>query len=479
MMTKFVGIVLFVYLISVCAFAQNTSVEEKRTYLGKGDSFLGVQFRKDGTVFYQDKVLMGCNTMGEADSLEVSTPTPKRGLSLVKCTYENSAYVIDTINKVVLSKDIIGMNEFLGHFISWSPDEKYLIAVRGGEGICITFVIYNLDTFRSRDLPLKDCGGKSNTNDFEEKNFLWLNNTTFRVQMDIHCNPYDDDSRIDCPREKVLRSYNAQINVSNMAVTYGGFGSKQGIQSKASINKNATRPVSTVEEKITSVATLEFSKASVWSPRGKGVGFYGTWEKIHRKCEGGGGFSAWRNSAKKVGIKQETPESKFINCIAAELKKAGASPSAIEFSKQLKGEFYMVEFQEFGRVDVAFITAPLVNDPNVSEWVFVNGEPQIMHLYDKIEKVDISRDKLFPKIKRQFPNAEIWPMHAFDRAVNLPLGGQRFIFSFLMLNGCRACDLAGWAIIAFDFHNSGKFVEAKLLNLEEFTESADKKIRYH
>jgi hypothetical protein len=473
MMTKILALLFAVYLFSGSIFAQKTYPDEKRTYLKGGESFLGIQFRKEGTVFYEDRLLMGCSDMGDSGTVEVSTPTPKRGLSLVKCTYEDSAYIIDTINKAVLSKDIIAKNEALGHFISWSPDEKYLVAVRGGEGICVTFVIYDLKTFRSRELRVKDCGGKSDTNDFEERNFIWINNTSFRVQMDIHCNPYDDDSTNDCQRDKILRSYNAQLNIVTLAVTYGNPGTPPGTQTKAGTNKNSGRPASViVKGKVPSVAAWEFSAANVWKPEESEESF-GPWEKIHEKCPGGGGFGAWSSTSKKLGIKQRNAETKFTNCISAGMKKAGASPAAIAFTKYTGGEVYMYEFTEMGKVDLAVITAPLINDPNVSDSVLVNGTPRIFHPYENIGKIDISRDPLFPTIQRKYPDVEIWPMHGFEKMEALPSGGQRFIFDFLLLNGCRACEIAGSAFVAFDFNETGKFIGTKLIRLEEYVEQAD------
>ena len=47
----------------------------------------------------------------------------------------------------------------------------------------------------------------------------------------------------------------------------------------------------------------------------------------------------------------------------------------------------------------------------------------------------------------------------------LPGGGQRFIFSFVLLNGCHACEVAGYARVAFDFSPAGKFLGTKLLRL--------------
>ena len=67
---------------------------------------------------------------------------------------------------------------------------------------------------------------------------------------------------------------------------------------------------------------------------------------------------------------------------------------------------------------------------------------------------------------KRFPSLLLWEGGAELITMRyLPTGGQRFVFSFKLLNGCHACVIAGYAHIDFDFDASGNFSGTKLLRL--------------
>lgn len=215
-------------------------------------------------------------------------------------------------------------------------------------------------------------------------------------------------------------------------------------------------------------AVTELSAKNVWNLKDETV-----WRVIHEKCGGGGDFEAWRISAKKLNIRQQRAKTKFVNCVALRMQKAGAPAQAIAFTKEMNGEVYMSSFREMGKVDLASIDTPLWNDPQVSEAVLVNGTTRVMYLWDKVENIDITKDPFYPTLARQFPEVTMFPLHGCDSMKKLPGGGQRFICGFVLFNGCRACDIAGSANFAFDFDATGKFLKARLVNLEKFVEKSE------
>ena len=184
----------------------------------------------------------------------------------------------------------------------------------------------------------------------------------------------------------------------------------------------------------------EVDANALWNPRD------GTWEAISSKCS--------RGKSKL-----------FVSCIALNMRQKGASQQAVEFTKSMKGEVYLSSFREMGKVDLAEITAPLLNDPIVTTFILVNGSTNILDLWRKVEGIDITRDRNYANFVRRFPNVELWPMYGFDRMQKLSGGGQRFIFDFTLLNGCRGCEVAGSAKIAFDFDASGLFFRTSLIGL--------------
>jgi hypothetical protein len=186
----------------------------------------------------------------------------------------------------------------------------------------------------------------------------------------------------------------------------------------------------------------EISETAVWSPR------EGLWEEIQEAC----------------GANSSSVEMK---CVGTRMKKAGASLDAIEFTKRLKGEAYLSAFQESGKVDVGSITYPILNDPNSTAAVLLNGKPLVFRIWEHVQNLDLKRAKEFPGKSRQFPKLELFPMSSVENVESLQGGGQRFTMSFLLLNGCRGCDIAGKADIALEFNRDGGFLRAVLLRLRD------------
>lgn len=206
---------------------------------------------------------------------------------------------------------------------------------------------------------------------------------------------------------------------------------------------------------------VEYNWKNVWRPHE-----WELWRSIHEKCGTGAGFGAWRSSAAKIGIPKSRATVVFTNCAAASLSRAGASADAAKFVRQMSGEVYMGSFREMGKIDLATTVAPLWNDPNVEDFILVNGTPRIVYLWTNVAKIDITRDPLYDSLRRRFPEITMWPIHGFEEMRQMADGGQRFVFNFSLLNGCRACEIAGNAEIAFDFNRTGKFLGTSLLQLK-------------
>ena len=56
-------------------------------------------------------------------------------------------------------------------------------------------------------------------------------------------------------------------------------------------------------------------------------------------------------------------------------------------------------------------------------------------------------------------------MAEYREAQALPNGGQGFVFAYPLLNGCRACEQAGVALIALEFGPDKRYQGARLLKL--------------
>lgn len=153
-------------------------------------------------------------------------------------------------------------------------------------------------------------------------------------------------------------------------------------------------------------------------------------------------------------------------CTLAEMRAAGASAAAVKATEALGGDSYVVEFRESGRVDVATVSAFLYNSPELArQEILVNGTPDVVKPLDHVADVDIRRDPAYSAIATRFPRATLWTLYTLKASEGVADGGQRFVFEFVLLDGCKACGIAGHARVAFDFDGSGRYVGAKLLGL--------------
>jgi len=160
-------------------------------------------------------------------------------------------------------------------------------------------------------------------------------------------------------------------------------------------------------------------------------------------------------------------EIKRIKCITSKMADTGASPEAIRFVELSQGEEYLSEFRELGAVDLAALSMFSYNSPELEHLeVLVNDQSTIFDLIEQSLNVDIRKHPLYPKLAKKYPKADLSTLFFFEEAQKLPKNGQRFVFHYTLLNGCRACGPAGSAKIAYDFDINGRFQGAELLELK-------------
>lgn len=166
-------------------------------------------------------------------------------------------------------------------------------------------------------------------------------------------------------------------------------------------------------------------------------------------------------------MQEECRGPSLTECVVSIMRQAGASAQAIKFTRMIEGDGYMDSFREMGKVDLATAFFPFRANTNGATFL-VNGSPSLISLeeLDRWGKIDIQTDPLYPAIARRFPEVMLWGGQPdFVSMQRLPSGGQRFVFAYVLLNGCHACDIAGYAQVGFDFDVKGNLSGAKLLRL--------------
>jgi hypothetical protein len=153
------------------------------------------------------------------------------------------------------------------------------------------------------------------------------------------------------------------------------------------------------------------------------------------------------------------------DCVARFMREHGASREAVAFAQSVPEGGYLDSFEEHGAVDVATVFYPFkANDNGVS--VLLNGVPRMIPVDERVDRIDLKRDPAFAALKRRFPNLMLWPGSSrFVRTELAADDGLRFVFSYVLLNGCHACDLGGHAEIAFDFDGRRRLTGTHLVRI--------------
>jgi hypothetical protein len=166
----------------------------------------------------------------------------------------------------------------------------------------------------------------------------------------------------------------------------------------------------------------------------------------------------------------ETHADKLQVCFAAEMKKAGASPAAVEFSKQLGEPGFVRDFRAAGPVDIAYVFYPYRANENQS-WVIVNGTPPAIDA-DNSKLVTIAARALknnatYTGLAKSHPELSPWPGDRYSTEIpDVEMGangGVHIIVNYRLREKCHSCAVLGHAWYSFEFDAKGIFAGARLM----------------
>src|SRR6202049_4346175 len=167
---------------------------------------------------------------------------------------------------------------------------------------------------------------------------------------------------------------------------------------------------------------------------------------------------------------QDPHADKLQDCFAEEMKKAGASAAAVEFSKQLGEPGFVRDFRAAGAVDIAYVLYPYRANENQS-WLIVNGTPPVIDV-DNSKLVTIAARALknnatYTALARAHPDASPWPGDRYSPETPVvemgANGGVHIIVNYRLGEKCRSCPVLGHAWYSFEFDAKGIFAGARLM----------------
>jgi len=165
----------------------------------------------------------------------------------------------------------------------------------------------------------------------------------------------------------------------------------------------------------------------------------------------------------------------FNDCFFGQMAKAGAPPASVAFTRSLFGRSggdvgIMTGFNAVGPVDVAFVTYPLRANTN-NGILFVNGTPKVLNAEDLklLDSAGMEQSPQFQNTKAQFPKVNLWPGDrdgtTWPNSSKNPDGSLSFTLGYPLLNGCHACERAGFAEFNWNFSRGGKFLGTSFMGM--------------
>ena len=137
------------------------------------------------------------------------------------------------------------------------------------------------------------------------------------------------------------------------------------------------------------------------------------------------------------------------------MSEQGAPAAAIEFAQSRPSFEFLASFEESGAVDLGQIYLPRTN--YLRRFEMLNGNPPVV-TSDSIGFLDMSAVPQYASLLARYPNLTLWPVATSVEGGPRDGGGQRFVASYPLVDGCHACENLGTGQVAFDFDATGNYL---------------------
>src|SRR5205807_6574060 len=147
----------------------------------------------------------------------------------VMCSRDNEdeAYVIDTGNNRIVSRDVVPKHWQIINWVSWSPDERFALIAAAGEITMGDMAFVNLNSGISQEIHFKNFTNTRGIDptktaydrlqDFDPDKLRWTSPTRFHLNMDVRCNPYE---RGEGCYDKIISTHPVEVNLTPFRIAY-------------------------------------------------------------------------------------------------------------------------------------------------------------------------------------------------------------------------------------------------------------------
>ncbi len=174
---------------------------------------------------------------------------------------------------------------------------------------------------------------------------------------------------------------------------------------------------------------------------------------------------------------EDLQSDKLQDCFAKEMKKAKASPAAVEFARQLGEPGYVRDFKVAGAVDIAYVLYPYRANENQS-CLIVNGEPAVIDVdnHKLVGSGALQYNTTYVTLSKSRKEVSLWPGDRYGTETpDVEMGamaGAHIVVNYRLREQCHACAVLGHVWYSFDFDAKGKFLGAKLVGVSVTHEKA-------
>lgn len=169
---------------------------------------------------------------------------------------------------------------------------------------------------------------------------------------------------------------------------------------------------------------------------------------------------------------QAKDKNQFAVCLAQVAKQAVCQQfmAFAELSSFSAGDDMDV-FQKYDEANLTLIHLTRGQSQYPGDYFIIGNDGSFVNVNTgkEVQALDIKTDANYPKLNVRYRDIQLWSLiDRLPRIEPLMTGlGVRLIFSYQLRNGCATCDLVGYADIAFDFAENGRFKQVNLLRLRE------------
>ena len=161
----------------------------------------------------------------------------------------------------------------------------------------------------------------------------------------------------------------------------------------------------------------------------------------------------------------------YVDCRLSMMKRDGAGSRAIAFARALSAERGYFGYATgvsphlFG--PVAYVSTLASGVSTYGSGYLVTPDLRIIDPagIDHDKQLRFRQNPVFRRMLLAHPQATVWWQAGVGGEQRRPGGGQRFVVTRPIVDGCHACPLLGAARVAYDFDARGRFVGVKLIDV--------------